>query len=77
MADYDELRNSVSETRMPIRKSDRPSLMPGAASLLVGATVGERYRIERVIGEGAMGAVFLAEHVHMHKRYAIKVLHPE
>src|SRR5579883_868856 len=44
---------------------------------LVGAVLGGRYRIERLIGEGGMGAVYQAEHTHMRKRLAVKVLHPE
>jgi len=39
--------------------------------------LGERYRVVRLIGEGGMGAVYEGEHAHMHKRLAIKVLHPE
>jgi serine/threonine-protein kinase len=39
--------------------------------------LGGRYRIDRLIGEGGMGAVYKAEHTHMHKRLAVKVLHPE
>ena len=35
------------------------------------------YRIVREIGRGAMGAVFEAEHLQLHKRVAIKVLLPD
>jgi serine/threonine-protein kinase len=43
----------------------------------IGTTVGERYRITGLIGTGGMGAVYRAEHVHMKKQVAIKVLHRE
>lgn len=43
----------------------------------VGTLVGERYRITGLIGMGGMGAVYRAEHVHMKKQVALKVLHRE
>jgi serine/threonine-protein kinase len=43
----------------------------------MGVVLSGRYLIERVIGEGGMGAVYQAQHTHMRKRLAIKVLHPE
>jgi serine/threonine-protein kinase len=58
-------------------KKERPSARPGGPQSLVGAVLGGRYLIERLIGEGGMGAVYQAEHTHMHKRLAVKVLHPE
>ena len=43
----------------------------------IGSLLAERYRINSLIGEGAMGKVYAAEHVMMHKRLAVKVLHRE
>jgi serine/threonine protein kinase len=43
----------------------------------VGSTIAGRYRVERPIGEGAMGAVALARHVTLDETVAIKFLPPE
>jgi len=43
----------------------------------VGSTIAGRYRVERPIGEGAMGAVALARHVSLDETVAIKFLKPE
>ncbi|MEM7316856.1 MAG: serine/threonine-protein kinase, partial [Planctomycetota bacterium] len=39
----------------------------------VGSSRGERYRIERLLGEGAFGRVFLAFDQELHRQVAIKV----
>src|SRR3954452_23239002 len=43
----------------------------------VGQIISGRYRICSLIGEGGIGAVYLAEHTHMRKRFALKLLHPQ
>lgn len=42
--------------------------------LQVGDIVADKYRVEEVIGQGAMGFVFAAEHTHLGHRVALKVL---
>ena len=48
-----------------------------ATDWLVGSLVGERYYIERELGVGGMGVVYLARHVYMSRLCALKVLRPE
>src|SRR5690242_11969433 len=42
-----------------------------------GEIVEGRYRILRLLGEGGMGTVFLAEHALIKRRVAIKILHQD
>jgi serine/threonine-protein kinase len=46
------------------------------ASIQTGDLIEGRYRILKLLGEGGMGAVFLAEHTLIKRRVAIKILHP-
>ena len=43
---------------------------------LVGTILDERFRVMSLMGDGGMGSVYLAEHVTLRKRVAIKVLKP-
>jgi serine/threonine protein kinase/formylglycine-generating enzyme required for sulfatase activity len=48
-----------------------------AAGVLIGQTLNDTYRIERVLGSGGMGAVYEASHVRLSKRFAVKMLFPQ
>jgi serine/threonine protein kinase len=48
-----------------------------AAEELVGLTLSDRYRLDALLGHGAMGAVFRAYHLGLKKDVALKLLHPE
>ena len=42
----------------------------------LGALLGGRYRVERALGAGAMGAIYEAVHVDLDKRVAVKIVSP-
>ena len=41
---------------------------------LIGRELASRYRIEALLGEGAMGAVYRARHIKVGRSFAVKVL---
>jgi eukaryotic-like serine/threonine-protein kinase len=48
--------------------------LPAAPRPLLGTTLGDAYRIVRLIGEGAMGGIYEARQLRLDKRVAIKIL---
>jgi serine/threonine-protein kinase len=73
--------------RKPVRTSRNEPLEPACGTVLSsagmaseeitpGLVIAGRYRVERQLGEGGMGAVFLVQHVHTDELLALKVLNP-
>jgi serine/threonine-protein kinase len=63
------------------REKPKPNLGDLAAKeragKLVGTTISGRYKLVELLAMGGVGAVYLGEHLRMHKHVAIKVLHPD
>jgi serine/threonine-protein kinase len=49
--------------------------MDETAHLEAGRVIAGRYRVERLIGEGGMGCVYLVRHVHTDEGLALKLVH--
>ena len=47
-----------------------------ATADIVGDVIAERYHVLKKLGEGGMGAVYLAEHVKMGRKSAVKIMNP-
>jgi len=48
----------------------------GGGSELIGSIIADRYLVLAKLGEGGMGRVYLAEHVKMGRKSAVKVMNP-
>ena len=72
------LESSVFELGLKIISSDsaqRASASSGSADSLVGTTIDQKYLVERVLGHGGMGRVYVARDLTLHNRpVVIKVL---
>jgi eukaryotic-like serine/threonine-protein kinase len=56
---------------------DGSPLIAGAkVDSIIGTIIDEKYSIDEKIGEGGMGKVYKATHIHMDHIVAIKILHP-
>ena len=54
---------------------DGTVLLAQRGAELIGSIIAERYHVLQKLGEGAMGQVYLAEHVKMGRKSALKVMH--
>lgn len=52
-------------------------LDPSNMGVAPGDIIADKYRVERLIGQGGMGVVVLAVHVHLDEQVAIKLMRPD
>jgi serine/threonine protein kinase len=71
--------SSVSETWLVPDDDDCEDIIDSKETdVLIGTTLLDTYKVDRVLGEGGMGRIYEAHHTRIsEKRFAIKVLRPE
>ena len=66
---------SLSKAYVPKAEAD-VAAEDGRTVLPEGSIVGNRYRIIKKLAAGGMGEVYQAEHIELHKQFAVKVMLP-
>ncbi len=69
--------HGYAETALFCPNCGRPKVRQAASDALVGKLLGERFQVQALLGQGASGTIYRAEHVTLRRRVAIKVLHAE
>jgi len=68
MADEEDLYAKTTLSSTP------SGAQSGSYMHVVGTTVGGRYQVQKLVGQGGMGALYAAEHIDIGRKVAIKVL---
>ena len=72
---HQQILNHDPELRAPLEPAQTPTVPPSSGDLEPGAEFAG-YRIDRIIGRGGMGVVYLAEHEGLRRKVALKLLAP-
>ncbi|MGH9383646.1 MAG: protein kinase domain-containing protein, partial [Vicinamibacterales bacterium] len=77
--DLSRLRRRAAESGPPAEmlSADAPTRAAHGAGMRIGSVVDNKYRVEDVVGQGGMGAVFRAWDLRLERSVAIKVVRSE